>query len=184
MPPRPPQTRQPRAASPTRVVEIAVNLDDVSPQVIGDLRQRLLDEGALDVWTIAIGMKKQRPGVMLCVLATLGDRDRLARMMLEHTGAMGVRWREWDRLVLERRHETIMTRLGPVRLKIGTLPRPRSGSSSGALPGVAVQPEFEDVKARAIEAGVTVRTMLRIAEAAADAWLAERQMRKGPGHSR
>lgn len=161
-----------RSAGSTRVVEIAVNLDDVSPQVIGDLRQRLLEAGALDVWTQAIGMKKQRPGVMVCVLATPGDRARLATMLLEQSGAMGVRWRAWDRMVLERRHESIMTRNGPLRLKIGALP-------GGKI--VAVQPEFEDVRARAEEAGVTVRAMLRTAEAAAEAWLAEQSLRKHRG---
>lgn len=136
--------------SATRVVELAVNLDDLTGQLIGEATQRLLDEGALDVWTIAIGMKKQRPGVMLCVLAHAGERNRFARRILELTGSFGVRFREWDRLVLDREHADARGAYGTLRVKVGRL----SGRT------IVARPEFEDVKALAREAGADVRRVM------------------------
>lgn len=143
-------TRQPLATSVARVVELAVNLDDVTGQLVGDAAQRLLDEGALDVWTVAIGMKKQRPGVMLCVLAKADDRDRFAHRILELTGSFGVRYREWDRLVLEREHVRVTGEYGALRVKVGKL----AGRT------IVARPEFEDVKSLADKTGVDVRRVM------------------------
>ena len=146
--------------STTRVVELAVNLDDTTGQLLGDAQEQLLAAGALDVWTIAIGMKKQRPGVMLCVLCDAKKQDQTARLMLELTGSFGVRMREWGRVVLDRRHETVTTRFGEVRVKVGSL--------AGKI--IVARPEYEDVKKIAISAGVTVREAMDAASAAAEAW--------------
>ncbi len=145
--------------SATHVIELAVNLDDVSPQIIGDAQQRLLDAGALDVWTTAIGMKKQRPGVMLSVLCEPAKQEELTRLILKLTGSFGVRFREWDRTVLDRRHETVQTAYGQVRIKVGSI--------NGNV--LVARPEFEDVKRLANEAGVPVRQVMEAAEAAARA---------------
>jgi uncharacterized protein (DUF111 family) len=155
--------------SPTAVTEIAVNLDDVTGEVLGDAQLKLLDAGALDVWTVPIGMKKQRPGVMLCVLCDSAKRAELARLMLRLTGSFGVRFRDWERLVLDRRHETVNTRFGDIRIKIGSL--------DGEL--VSAQPEFEDARELADRAGVPVRDVLRAAQAAADEWMQRQSFRGG-----
>ncbi len=148
---------------PTTVVELAVNLDDVTGQVLGDAQERLLAAGALDVWTVAIGMKKQRPGIMLCALCPESDRPVMARLMIELTGSLGVRYRTWERLVLTRDHARVSTRFGEIRLKLGTL--------DGVL--LVAQPEFEDVRALAEAQGVPVRVILQAAHAAADAYRSE-----------
>ena len=135
---------------PTHVVEIAANLDDASGEVIGAAVETLLIEGALDVWTSAISMKKQRPGVMVSLLCAPEDRDRLARRLMELTGSFGVRYRPWDRLVLDRRHETAQTPFGPIRIKIGSL----DGQA------IAAKPEYEDVHRAAQTHGVTLRQVL------------------------
>ena len=137
-------------SSAVQVFEIAANLDDVSGEVVGAAVEALLAEGALDCWTTAIGMKKDRPGVMVSVLCNAEERDRLARRLIELTGSFGVRFREWDRLVLDRRHETVQTPYGPIRLKVGSL----DGRE------MAVKPEFEDVRRAAEAQGVTVRRVL------------------------
>lgn len=155
-----PKPRRVPPPSPRKVVELVVNLDDVTPQVIGDATQRLLAAGALDVWTTAIQMKKQRPGVMLSLLCGPRQRDAMARLVLTLTGAMGVRFRAWDRLVLDREHVTADSAHGRVRIKIGRLP--------GAKQILSAQPEFEDVKANAERAGVTLRAAMRSAMRAAD----------------
>lgn len=145
-------------AAATRVVELVVNLDDTTGEVVGHTAQTLLAEGALDVWTTPIQMKKQRPGVMLSVLAAPEDAQAMAKRILQLTGSFGVRFRDWDRLVLDREHVTAATRYGDVPIKLGRL--------DGKL--LTAQPEFDAVRDLADAAGVTVRQAMRAAHAAAD----------------
>ncbi len=147
----------------TRVVELVVNLDDATGEVVGHAAQTLLDEGALDVWTTPIHMKKQRPGVMLSVLAHPEVAQAMARRILELTGSFGVRFHDWDRLVLDREHVTAATRFGDVALKLGRL--------DGKL--LSAQPEFDAVRDLADAAGVSVRQAMDAARAAADALIAQ-----------
>ncbi|HEX7008848.1 MAG TPA: nickel insertion protein [Phycisphaeraceae bacterium] len=155
------------APAGSKVVELAVNLDDATPELIGRVQEELLAAGALDVWTVPIGMKKQRPGVMLSLLCAPGQRAAMARRVLALTGSFGVRFRSWRRLVLDRRHVRVQTRWGPVRLKVGSL--------EGQV--VSVKPELEDVRALARQRGVTLRRAMQAAQAAADRWLARREDR-------
>ncbi len=145
------------AQSPVDVVELSVNLDDQTGQVIGDAIDTLLAEGALDAWTAAIGMKKNRPGVMLSVLAAPKDDQRLALRLIELTGSFGVRMRACRRLVLERRHIAGVCGLGEFRIKVGSL--------GGRI--MVARPEMQDVKALAEKAGVSLRSALEQANAAA-----------------
>lgn len=147
---------------PTRVVELAINLDDATPEIVGEVTQRLVEEGALDVWTTPIQMKKQRPGVMLSVLCPPEIAQAMAKRVLELTGSFGVRFRPWDRLVLEREHVTVGTRFGDVPIKLGRL--------DGQL--LAAQPEFEAVKQLADAAGVSARRVMDAARAAAEELMA------------
>jgi len=150
-------------ATPQRVVELVVNLDDATGEVIGDATQTLLAEGALDVWTTPITMKKQRPGVMLSVLAPADPPEvaqATAKRILELTGSFGVRWREWDRVVLDRQHVTVSTPFGDVPIKVGRL----DGKN------ITAQPEFDAARALAQTAGVTVRQVMDAAHASAQRW--------------
>ncbi|MEM7627581.1 MAG: nickel insertion protein [Planctomycetota bacterium] len=145
----------------TRVVELVVNLDDTTGEVVGDAVNTLLDEGALDAWATPIQMKKQRPGVMLSVLCPAEPPEAaqaMAGRILELTGSFGVRFRAWDRLVLDREYVTAATRFGDVALKVGRL--------NGQL--VTAQPEFDAVKRLAAAAGVPVREAMDAARAAAE----------------
>lgn len=145
--------------TPTQVTEIAVNLDDVTGELLGDAQRTLLQAGALDVWTVPIQMKKQRPGVMLCLLCEKARRDELTQLVIELTGSFGVRYRDWDRRVLDRRHVTVDTRFGKLRIKIGEL--------EGKV--LVARPEFDDVRHLAQESGVTLRQVMDAATAAAEA---------------
>ncbi len=146
--------------TPTQATEIVVNLDDVTGELLGEAQRALLAAGALDVWTSAIQMKKGRPGVMLSLLCEEGRRDELARLVIELTGSFGVRFREWGRLVLDRRHVTVDTRFGKVPIKVGEL--------DGKI--VVARPEFEDVKKLADSSGASVREVYDAAQAAAQLW--------------
>lgn len=154
-PASPPDTTPHADPTPTRVIELVVNLDDVTGEVIGQACEALLAGGALDVWTTAIQMKKQRPGVQLSVLAREADAATTARRVLELTGSFGVRYRAWDRLVLEREHADVDTPYGPLPVKVGRL----DGHP------VAARPEFEPARAAADAAGVPVRTVLDVVAA-------------------
>jgi hypothetical protein len=145
----------------TQVVELSANLDDVTAEIVGEAVERLLDEGAVDVWCTPILMKKQRPGVMVSLLCLERDQEHLTRRLIELTGTFGVRRRLWDRLVLARRHESVDTPFGPIRLKIGVMDHKP----------ILAKPEFEDVREAAEEHGVPLRVVMDAARVAAEAWI-------------
>ena len=99
------------------VTEFACNLDDMTPERIGFAMERLLDAGALDVYTIPIGMKKSRPGTMLCVLCNENTKDKVVQTIFRHTTTLGLRESKFHRYVLQRRSETIVTPFGEVNVK-------------------------------------------------------------------
>ena len=100
------------------VVELACNIDDMTPEAVGFAVSALLDEGALDVWTEAIGMKKNRPAVKLCCLCRPGDRDKIVRAVFKNTTTIGIREYECGRYTLTRSASEITTPYGNVRSKV------------------------------------------------------------------
>lgn len=107
-------------AGAEQVVELACNLDDMTPEAIGFAMERLLEAGALDVYTTPIGMKKCRPGVLLTVLCREEDRRALTEQLFRHTTTLGVRLSVHERDTLSRRSVTVQTPDGPVRVKEST----------------------------------------------------------------
>jgi pyridinium-3,5-bisthiocarboxylic acid mononucleotide nickel chelatase len=139
------ETVQTGAASPSpnasndKITVLEANLDDLSPQVLAYAMERLLVEGALDVFSIPVQMKKSRPGALLTVLAKVDDADRLTKTIFAETTTLGVRRREEQRQTLSRRWHTVDTTWGPVRIKIANL--------NGSITNYA--PEYEDCRALA-----------------------------------
>ena len=115
------------------------NLDDMTPEYIGYATEQILNAGALDVWTQSIGMKKNRPGIMLCCLCTLEKKEDLLRTIFAHTTTLGVREIEVRRHELDRQIIHRETPFGEVRIK-----------KSSGFGIVREKPEFEDI-ARAAE---------------------------------
>jgi len=101
-----------------QVVEVQTNLDDASPEELGFAMERLLEAGALDVAFSPLQMKKNRPGVLVRVLARPLDGERLAALVLEHTSALGVRIQTIERLKAQRTEKTVTTPWGEVRVKV------------------------------------------------------------------
>lgn len=99
------------------IIELACNLDDMTPEGVGFAMETLLSEGALDVFTTAIGMKKSRPGVMLTCLCRPEDRERMARLIFKHTTTLGIRESTCQRYTLGRSFTQADTPYGPVRVK-------------------------------------------------------------------
>jgi len=119
-----------------KVVELACNLDDMTGEAIGFAAELLRKKGALDVYTVSIQMKKNRPGVMLCCLCKANEREKFAMLMLKHTTTIGVRYHEMERYTLQREIFTEDTPNGPVRMK-----------RSYGYGIEKVKPEFDDISA-------------------------------------
>ncbi len=100
------------------VLELRCNLDDMSPEALGFAQEQLWQAGALDVYTAALGMKKNRPGTLLVTLCRLADREEMLRLLFRHTTTLGVREVRCERSTLTRRMETADTEYGPVRVKV------------------------------------------------------------------
>jgi pyridinium-3,5-bisthiocarboxylic acid mononucleotide nickel chelatase len=138
------------------VVEIHTNLDDSSPEELGFAMERLLEAGALDVAFSPLQMKKNRPGVLLRVLARPTDASELAGLIIEHTSALGVRLQTIERLIARRSQRTVSTRWGEVRVKIKHL-----GDRE------LIAPEYEDCASVARAANVPLRAVYDAARSAA-----------------
>jgi pyridinium-3,5-bisthiocarboxylic acid mononucleotide nickel chelatase len=134
-----------------QIAVLEANLDDLSPQVLAYAMERLLAEGALDVFSVPVQMKKNRPGALLTVLAKLEDADRLTKIIFAETTTLGVRRRNEQRKILTRRWETVDTSWGPVRIKIANM--------NGTVSNYA--PEFEDCRRIAAEHHVPLKTVMQ-----------------------
>lgn len=137
------------------VVVLETNLDDATPEMIGHCMERLLDAGALDVYTVPIQMKKSRPGVLLTVLCAGERAAAMERIIFAETPTFGIRRHRATRAKLSRRWETVKTAYGDIRIKIG--------EHDGV---VTVTPEYEDCRAAAIEHGVPLREVMAAAHRA------------------
>lgn len=126
------------AGTPAREEQIAIleaNLDDLSPQLIGYIVDQAFAEGALDVFTAPVQMKKNRPGTVLTILAPPEHEERLCALLFRESSTLGVRARHQTRYVLPRHYESVATPWGEVRMKVAGV----NGVSQYA-------PEYEDCR--------------------------------------
>jgi hypothetical protein len=137
------------ASEPIAVLE--ANLDDLNPQVFGYVMDRLLEEGALDVFGMPVQMKKNRPGTLLTVLCEPVDSSKLTQIIFTETTTLGVRRRDEVRQTLARRWENVRTQWGEVRIKIASM--------NGTVTNYA--PEYEDCRRIAAENHVPLKTVMQ-----------------------
>ncbi len=147
------------ARAAARLLAIEANIDDMNPQLFGNLFEMLLAAGAVDVSVAPVTMKKGRPGHRLEVLCSEEVRDAVVRVLFRETTTIGVRHHAVDRIVLDRVHREVQTPYGTVRIKVSSL----LGETMNAAP------EFEDCLARAQEAGVPVKVVIAAAQSAYEA---------------
>ena len=138
------------------VNEISCNLDDMTPEAIGAVFGVLLENGALDVYTTPIMMKKNRPAIMLSCLCDKDKSVGLARLILEHTTTLGVRISTYHREVLSRTIETYATEFGDIRVK-----------RADGMGVIRYKPEYDDVLAAANQHDVPFITVYDAAMQAA-----------------
>jgi uncharacterized protein (TIGR00299 family) protein len=143
------------------VVVLETNVDDVRPEVLGDLYDRLLGAGARDVTVQPLEMKKNRPGHLVSVVARRPDADRLARLLAEATGTLGVRATERaHRFVADRELHGVTVGVGGDRYDACV----KVASVDGDVYDVSA--EFDDARRIADEEDVPVRQVLDAVEAA------------------
>ena len=135
---------------------LETNLDDVSGEIIGHTRTRVMEAGALDVYATAIQMKKDRPGVILSVLCQPGKVGELEQILFDETETLGIRRTLIERSIAFRDRVTVTTPWGDVSGKRSW----RTGSTP------TFSPEFEDCAAVAREKRVPLRDVYRAAESA------------------
>lgn len=128
---------------------LETNIDDMNPQFLEIAIERLFQQGALDVWTTPITMKKSRPAVQLSVLAPTSRRQQLESVIVENTSTLGVRAIPIERTKAARSIEAVTTRWGDVRIKH----RIWNGRT------IDVSPEYDDCVAIAREHEVPIRVV-------------------------
>ncbi len=131
-------------AQADQVIVLEVNLDDATGEQIGHAFGALFAAGALDVFTTPIMMKKNRPGVLLSVLTTRDNQRACEEVLFAETTTLGIRSHRCDRRKLARAIETVGTRFGEIRVKVGL-----SGGRA-----IHAAPEYDDCAKAAQEHGV------------------------------
>jgi len=138
------------------VVVMETNIDDMNPELLPPVIEALLKHGARDAFMTPVLGKKGRPAQLLTVLCDEDKAQAMADVLLTHTTTLGLRMRTERRIVLDRRWETVNTKWGEVRVKIGA----RNGADAWRAP------EFDDCQRLAEQADVPVLAVYEAALAA------------------
>lgn len=138
----------------TELSMIETNIDDMSPELLAYVQERLFEMGARDVWFSPIQMKKNRPGTMLSALVPSELESRAATLVMRETSTLGVRVRPAARYEAEREIVEVETSLGAVQVKVKRL----EGEA------IAVSPEYEACRRIAMDQGMPLQEVYRVVE--------------------
>jgi uncharacterized protein (TIGR00299 family) protein len=141
-----------------RVVVLACDIDDMSPEYLAAVADQAREAGALDVVLLATTMKKGRQGTRIEALCQPADADVLESLLLRETTTIGVRRQEMTRLALPREQATVGVLGHSVRVKVVALP---DGGSRA-------KPEFDDVQRVALATGRRPADIYQLALVAAE----------------
>ena len=128
-----------------KIIELRCNLDDMAPEDIAYATELLMDEGACDVYTLNIQMKKNRPGIMLCCMCKQNEKEKFAGLIFKHTSTIGIREYECNRYILKRENIVIDTGYGKVQAK-----------KSEGYGTKRIKAEYEDIARIAKETGLPI----------------------------
>jgi uncharacterized protein (TIGR00299 family) protein len=143
-------TEQMLSASDEEISIIEANLDDMNPQIYGYVLEKALLAGALDVYTTALQMKKNRPGTLLTILCRPEDTEALMSLLFAETTTFGVRRHRAQRRALPREWVNVSTTYGSVRIKLSR--------SNGHI--LHVTPEYDDCRKLAVEKRVPLQQVI------------------------
>lgn len=135
-------------------VMIETNIDDMNCELYPYIEEKLLKEGALDVYKTPIVMKKGRPAVKLSVLAFEKDIDELQKIIFEESTTAGIRWYPVRKVMLNRSFEKVNTKYGDIRMK--------NFYYNNKI--IKSKPEFEDCKRLALKFSVSINEVIESAK--------------------
>ena len=136
-----------------KIVELEMNLDDMSPERIGFACDRFFELGAVEVYTTPVYMKKSRPGVVLTVMVKEDKRDEMVRAIFKYTTTLGIRENVSKRYALKREIVSVETPFGEIHKKQST--------------GYGVEREkyeYDDLAAIAHGEGISIDEVIRALE--------------------
>ena len=136
------------------VTVIEANIDNMSGELLGDLMERVLAAGALDISYTPMQMKKNRPAVMMRVICSQETGDALAMLLLRETTTLGVRIQDMQRLKAQRSFQHIETPFGPLLVKIKRLGKRI----------LSAAPEYEECQRVARERGIPLAEVYEVAQ--------------------
>jgi hypothetical protein len=135
------------------ITVIETNVDDMSPQIYGYFVERALAAGALDVFSAPVQMKKNRPGLLVTILAEPLDLARLIDLVFRETTTLGVRIHEVRRKILDREFVSVATPFGEVQMKVSRM----NGTVLNATP------EYDDCQRIAAQKGIPLKQVIAAA---------------------
>jgi len=138
------------AGNNEEVTELVCNLDDMTPENLAFAQKLLLDEGALDVWTAPVGMKKSRAGFCFHCLCSNDKKEKMVSLIFKHTSTLGIRENACRRYTLHREEKIVQTNFGEVRIK-----------TASGFAAHKSKPEYEDIAKIAKEKELSIEEVMK-----------------------
>jgi uncharacterized protein (TIGR00299 family) protein len=138
------------------MVVLETNVDDVSGEIIGNLFEKLLNEGAKEVFVVNGIGKKNRPTNIISVITNYAKSGELAKMLMDETGTLGIRIKEIDRIKAERTEKTYFININGKEFKFNV----KISYIDDKI--INIKPEYEDAKKIAEELKIPLRKVLKM----------------------
>jgi len=145
------------------LILLETNIDDMSPEIFGYLMEKLFTVQAVDVWFTPIQMKKNRPAVMLSVLAPRHAEFDLTQTIMRETSTLGIRVSSAFRHIAEREIIEFDSTIGHTKAKVKRF--------MGNI--LSIHPEYEECRRIALERNISLQEVYRIVETEAHKYLAD-----------
>ena len=134
----------------SQITELSCNIDDMTGEKIAFAMEKLFEAGALEVYTIPVGMKKSRPGILLSVMCNEAKKDEMVSLIFKHTTTLGIRENVSKRYTLKREIIKKETPFGEIRIK-----------KSEGFGVVREKYEYEDLASIANEKNISIDEILK-----------------------
>ena len=134
----------------SQITELSCNIDDMTGEKIAFAMEKLFEAGALEVYTIPVGMKKSRPGILLSVMCNEAKKDEMVSLIFKHTTTLGIRENVSKRYTLKREIIKKETPFGEIRIK-----------KSEGFGVVREKYEYEDLASIASEKDISIDEILK-----------------------
>ena len=122
----------------------------MSSEVYSYIYEKFINDGALDIYTQSIYMKKNRPAIKLCILCKEDDLNKFIDLMILQTSTFGIRYSKYNRVTLDRKFTKIETEYGKITVKLGYY--------NGQL--IRITTEYEDCKKISINKNIPLNSLV------------------------